>query len=92
MPRIEEKPLQDRPAVIFKAFYSSSSMNYNKNYVDTQSAAKAQRAMCNYMCRHKIYDVQISRRENVLRLKKNEAYQKTQDYRSKVMKKFLKTI
>lgn len=90
MSEIKERQSKQTPAVIFRFFYSSSAKCMTKDYTDTKSAIKAQVAMCNYMNRNKIYDVRIVRRRNMLRLVKNAAYQQTQDYRDRIINRFLK--
>lgn len=89
MPEIKKKQYET-PTVIFRSFHSSSAKCMTKDYKDTRNAIKAQVAMCNYVNKHKIYDVQIIRRKSVLRLIKNEAYQQTQEYRDWIMNRFLK--
>lgn len=87
---MKERKLNETPATIFRLFYSSTAKCMSRDYTDTGNAIKAQVAMCNYVNRHKIYDVQIIRKKNILRLVKNEAYKQTQEYRDRIMNRFLK--
>lgn len=58
---------------VFKAFYHSGEDERRVRYDDIEKAVFAQKCMCVYRCRKKIYDVMIMRRKETIYLKRTGA-------------------
>ena len=61
-------------AEVFWKFYESKHVSVKLEYDTTQEATKCQKAVDMLMCRHKIHDIFMTRRRNILYMIRSNAH------------------